>query len=349
MNYPERIQVLKAILVTHKLDIILAYSTRFETSMSKAFTGTTCRSAGHYFFCTLDDHGFFEVEYKVADLKERSKMKVIAVSDENVYGNFLNEIGNNWKKIGVLGSAPFSHFLGLPAEILDLTETVWPMLRKKNPQEIKQLSEIYKSLKSMLETTVGWIQPGMTELELEKTLKLRLLENADSLAFDPIVCSGDRLIESTFLSASHRELKLGEYVCIDAGIVKDGLFTDCTRMFQVGGETSEVLLRFQLAHQNVISSIKAGMLCADLETHYKRELTRQKLPAETLNIVDLGHFIGLKLHEPPFFITFESNNQKFEETNVFCLEPQITVDGFKIRIEDMITIKKGRAINLAAL
>lgn len=346
----ERIQALREILRTQQLDLIIAYSNRFESSMAMAFSGVACRSAGNYFFCTEDDVGFLEVEYKAVDLRGRAGLSVIDVPDENMYGQFLANYCRSVRRIGILGPAPFQHFVNVRSEILDISEHVWPVLRRKTVEEIADLSRGYTLLTGIFGDIEKSIVAGVTEQDIEKRLRSLLLTSGDALSFDPLVVSGERLQVSTFGSATDRVLCEGDYVCVDAGLVLNGLYTDCTRMYRVGTlKSSDTLKRFQRAHKHVIESLTRDQTCASLVDLYYRELSRVGLPADTMPAVDLGHFIGFMLHEPPFFVTKESDQTRLSEGAVFCLEPQITVDGVKMRIEDMVSIQNGRGRVLSEL
>jgi Xaa-Pro aminopeptidase len=344
----ERIADLRGILRAQQLDVILAYSNRHESSMAMALAGVPCRSAGNYFFCSEQDFGFIELEYKAEDLRERSGLFIVEIPDENVYRVFLADYCKSFKRVGILGPAPYVHLAGISADIVDVSDFVWPILRKKTEAELTVLSEGYSLLSGIFDEVSAWLEPGITEVDIEKRLRGRLLEVGESLSFTPLVVSGERLRVSTFSSATERIVCAGDYLCIDAGIVYKGLYTDGTRMYRIEKEEDDTLSRLQRAHASVIESLRGGDSCLSLVELYQERLLQVGLPADTLPSVDLGHFIGYMLHEPPFFVTNESAGIILEEGAVFCLEPQITVNGIKMRIEDMVSIRNGQGSVLSA-
>ena len=162
------------------------------------------------------------------------------------------------------------------------------------------------------------------------------MREADALAFPLSLLSGDRCRRSTVGQATERVIGAGDLICIDAGIVLDGFYADCTRMTRCNAGADRDYQALVEAHHEVIAALRPGVPFNQIGEYYGRALRTRGLPAETLELADLGHGIGLALHESPFFVTSSSADMTIEEGMVFTLEPEIAFPDKRLRVEDMV-------------
>ena len=74
--------------------------------------------------------------------------------------------------------------------------------------------------------------------------------------------------------------------------------------------------------------VKPGVLLRDLQSFAKKELGEKF-------IHNLGHGLGIEIHEPPFF----RNKEKVQTRQVFTIEPGLyEANKYGIRIEDDILV-----------
>jgi Xaa-Pro aminopeptidase len=328
------------------LDVVLAYSDRHTSFAARALTGATCRSAGNYLVVTPTELYFAEVSYKVADLISRTSVPVVSVSDENLYAEFFADKGRNWRNVGVVGPVPYAHMIPFRGQIVDLTVDVCALLHGKSQEEIHSIQDAYLHLKRIVDSACHDIPSGMTEQALAELLKVELARCSDRLGFDPLITSGARLEKSTFLSPSDRRLEVGDYVCIDLGTVTNGLYTDITKVFRVGLPDDPAVCALHQLQRDVVAQLEVNMPVRELADIYRHAARRFGLEPSSIPVEDLGHFIGFQLHEPPFFVTPESEGVLLSEGCVFCLEPQVTINGARLRTEDMVLMWHGRGVVL---
>lgn len=342
----ERIAIFRSTMELLGLDIVLAYSTRFASTHSLAIAGVPCRSAGNYLVISPNDLYFVEVGYKAEDLRARTSLPVVTVSDENLYPEFIAKMCKNLSAIGIIGPVPYLHLSSISASIRELSTYMGPALRKKTRDEIAALKSAYVALKTTIKEVCLRVHEGQTEQELATALRSGLSKHADRLGFDPLIASGSRLSTSTFLSPSNRRFRRDDYICLDIGIVIDGFYTDTTVSFRLGASSDPTIGLLERLQREVISEIKEGTPINQVASIYQNISSGLGIDFNSIPIEDLGHFIGFELHEPPFFVTQESRDIILEEGHLFCLEPQITVSDIHLRTEEMVVISNGRAVPL---
>jgi len=82
----------------------------------------------------------------------------------------------------------------------------------------------------------GLVAPGRTERELQVALEAAFLRSGgDFLAFETIAAAGDHSAVLHF-SPTHRALRAGDLLLVDAGAEYRGYASDVTRTYPVGGE-----------------------------------------------------------------------------------------------------------------
>lgn len=345
--FSARRENLREIIKKKKLDIVLLFSSRYESGLSLWASGAICNSAFHYYFITPNDHGFIEVSFRATDLRNRTSEKVIEFEDENTVADFFQSFLAHFNNIGIAGPAPFNHISYKQKNIIDITPDLEELLCIKSENEIAYIAETATNLIDTLSLVNKAIQPGLSEVDIENIIKKDMYRYAERFSFPITVISGERLKQSTVGKPSLRTLKINDAILIDFGAYQNGFYTDCTRMYFVG--ESKVQKKYEILkklHRDIISTLKIGMTLEEIKDAYKQNLVKNYLPASTLEEAYLGHSIGFYLHEQPFIYQKQYKNFSIIEGMVFTLEPEIIVEDYHLRIEDMITIKNGEPIIL---
>jgi Xaa-Pro aminopeptidase len=177
-----------------------------------------------------------------------------------------------------------------------------------------------------------------------------------------IVAPGDEAGVPHSAGTDERVLRPGESLVVDLYPRGPLFFADCTRTFCVG-EPSEALARawglVRAALERAYEQSKPGVrgwsvqeaICALFAEH--GEPTPISTPGTTVGYVhNLGHGVGLDLHEMPIFKKVSGAEGVLREGDVFTLEPGLyhPEQGYGVRLEDLVRLDEdGRLENLTPL
>ncbi|MCC7431936.1 aminopeptidase P family protein [Candidatus Peregrinibacteria bacterium] len=343
----ERQQFLKDLLKSQKLDIILVYSHYNDSTYGMLFTGIK-PLLFHYFYMLPTKKGFFEISYLIPSIAHATSEKITPVTEDLMDREF-EKLLKSYKRIGVIGNAPLLHFSKVKGKIVMLNEQVSHLLIQKSPEEVKKIRVAAKIAHNNMKKLSSFIKPGRTQIEIGKKLESLYFAEAEGLAFPTCVTTGPEIKETTASFPNSRKVQAKDIVCIDSGVIKDGFYSDCTRMYFLNNPEAEKNYKtFLKAHNEVIKQMKVGLPIREIPVIYKRELKKLGLPADTLEVQDLGHSIGFYVHEPPFLYSKAYDSFSICENMVFTLEPEIIFPKYKMRVEDMILVNKKGAENLTA-
>jgi Xaa-Pro aminopeptidase len=139
-----------------------------------------------------------------------------------------------------------------------------------------------------------------------------------------------------------------------------GYFYDITRTWCVGearDEVQELHRQVCQAHAEAVAMCRRGTVCRDVQLHVCRRFAEwgHATPldnplAESGYVHNLGHGVGLAVHESPNFTHVESNTDRLESGAVFTIEPGLYYPKKKIgiRLEDTLAVaSNGKAEILA--
>lgn len=193
------------------------------------------------------------------------------------------------------------------------------------------------------------LKEGITEKAVANAFAVFCLENgADGLAFDPIIAFGENSAMPHH-RAGNRALQQGDFVLIDIGAKVRSYHSDMTRTLWFGDKDPE-LLRLETivfeAQRAALALCKPGTKFADLDLS-AREVFR-KYDVEALFVHNLGHGVGLEIHEFPR-IRFDSpeGQRTLEPGMVFTVEPGLYLPGKGgARYEDTVVITEEGYCNL---
>lgn len=341
MSYADRQSQLLSLLERDGLDAILLHSSRFDSRFIRWLTGISCRSAFHYLLMTREDRTFLEISYRVAELREKTKLPILPIAEENQADMALEGVTAAFEKVGLVGYAPFAHVAALTDKIRDLTSETESYLGLKSQAEQTEISTLASHLLSAMNRVGQSIVPGTREIEVEQNLAAELSRCSDRLACPLSVISGPRLADSTVGGPSERRLGNADALLIDAAIVKDGIYADLTRMYATGPcRTIDNYQRLLAAQKRIIGNLKLGISGSEFLELVQESLAAENLPRERLTVADVGHGLGFALHEAPFFFAPASESYRIPSGLVFTLEPEIFVDGAFVRVENMIAAVK---------
>ncbi len=214
-------------------------------------------------------------------------------------------------------------------------------------EKIRQATEI--TIKA-LQFIKGLIVPGKREIEIAGELE-RFIRYAGGTGagFDIIVASGPNSSFPHHIT-SYRKIKNNEPVLIDMGVDYFGYKSDLTRVFFLGKISVLTLKIYDIvvnAQKKAIGKIKPAGIIAEADAAARSYITQKGYGRYFGH--NLGHGIGLKVHELPNISG--RNKNTFKQGMIFTVEPAVYLPGkFGIRIEDTVLVtKKGIDIISGAL
>ena len=177
------------------------------------------------------------------------------------------------------------------------------------------------------ERDVAW----MTERHLRDEL------GADGLAFPCVVACGPRAAVPHH-TASTELIQQGQLLVIDIGCVIDGYRSDSTRTFATGTLSATERDAYELvrsAQQQALSEVRAGAVASDVHKTAADVIAAAGYGERFTH--EVGHGVGLELHERPFLGPLEDGRLKTNE--VLTVEPGVYLSGrFGVRIEDELVV-----------
>lgn len=204
----------------------------------------------------------------------------------------------------------------------------------KTNSEIKILKEAAKIADAAFQHIIGYIRPGLTELEVSNELEFFMRkQGATSSSFDTIVASGYRSALPHGV-ASDKVIEVGDFVTLDYGAYYNGYVSDITRTVAVGKPSDELKNIYNIvleAQLRGMAGIKPGMTGKDADALTRNFIEEKGFGANFGH--STGHGIGLEVHEGPALSM--KSDIVLEPGMAVTVEPGIYVPGLGgVRIED---------------
>lgn len=233
-------------------------------------------------------------------------------------------------------------------EIVDSTPSFEKAMSVKSEYELQLIKKACEIADTSFCELLGLIKEGMSENEVAANLEFLMRKHgASGTSFDTIVAFGENS-SVPHHETGNRKLKFGDIVLIDFGCKYGGYCSDCTRTFLFGEDN--IHTEFKKAYEHVL---EAHMLAKEKITC---NMTGREADAISRNCLkqygldkyfthSLGHGIGINIHEFP---NLSPKSESVLLNNmVFSDEPGVYLEGkFGIRIEDTVTLEKGKVVSL---
>lgn len=242
------------------------------------------------------------------------------------------------------------------AKILNSKPIMIKLRQQKHPVEVKEIQvAIDHTIDAML-YMVSQLKPGCYEYEAKANYQYYLLTHGSKPRFRSIVAAGKN---ATILhyNNSNYQMQEGDLLLVDAGAMNNWYVSDLTRTFPVNGTFTprqrliyDIVLEGELL---AIEKMRYGVTWYEVERALRNSLAKSLKLAKIIQdeseldkyyFHGSGHPIGLDLHD------IKDREQVFLEGGVHTIESGLyfSDEGFGIRIEDNILIKKDETINLSA-
>ena len=223
-------------------------------------------------------------------------------------------------------------------ELVPLGNEITAMRRIKTPRELEYIKQAEAIGDQVFTEILGFIKPGMTELEVAARIEYLLkVKGAQGCSFPAIVASG---VNSSMPHAvpSSKKIEVGDFLTMDFGCVYEGYCSDMTRTIVIGKasqkqkEVYETVLKAQLA---ALDFLKAGVKGKEVDK-VARDII-YSAGYEGCFGHGLGHSVGLHIHENPRLSMLEEGTIEAGMTET--VEPGIYIKGFGgVRIEDLVVV-----------
>ncbi|MDX9941992.1 MAG: type I methionyl aminopeptidase [Bacteroidales bacterium] len=242
------------------------------------------------------------------------------------------------------------------------------MIHYKTNEEIELIRESSLLVAKTLAEVARLIKPGITTQRLDQMAEEFIRDHQASPGFKgyngfpfTLCISPNEVVVHGF--PSKRELKEGEILSVDCGVLKNGYYGDSAYTFAIG-EISESLKRLlKVTHSGLYLGIEQaveGNTLGDVSW-----AIQQHAEQAGFSVVRelVGHGVGRHLHEAPEVPNYGAKGKglKFKEGLVIAIEPMINMgqrfvvqerDGWTIRTSDRkpsahfehtIAVRQGKA------
>ncbi|GAH99918.1 unnamed protein product, partial [marine sediment metagenome] len=302
-----------------------------------------------------DSHALLATDFRYTERakKETQDFEIMQIKGEP--HNWLPELVSNlgWHKLGFEAehlSFAAHHQLAeaikakqLNLELVPTTNLVAHLRSIKEPEELELIMKAVELTDAAFEQAKAIIRPGVTEKEIAWEIEKFLRRNgSEGVPFEIIVASGPNSA-LPHSKPTERIICSGEPVLIDMGARVGSYCSDFSRTLCLGKpdktlpEIYNIVLEAQLL---AIDRIESGMTAAEADK-LARSVIEQAGYGNNFGH-GLGHGVGLTIHELPTLSATSSD--LLGDSMVFTIEPGIYLTGYGgVRIEDVVTLEKGRA------
>ncbi len=216
------------------------------------------------------------------------------------------------------------------------------MIYYKTTEEIELLRKSNLLVSHTIATLAKEIKPGINTLHLDKLAGEFIHDNGGKPAFKgykgfPYTCciSVNSAVVHGFPNSA--ELKEGDVVSIDTGVVLDGYVGDSAYTFALGTISEEVQQLLRVTKESLYKGIekaKVGYRIGDIGWAIQ-EHTEKKHGYGVVRSLT-GHGIGKSLHEEPDVPNFgrRGNGLKLQEGLVIAIEPMINMGTKDVYVGD---------------
>lgn len=221
------------------------------------------------------------------------------------------------------------------------------MIKIKTPLDIQKMREGGKHLAFVVAELAKAAKPGVTTLDLDNLARKLIKEFGDKPAFldyqphgakrgyPAVICASvNEEIVHGVPNENPRELKEGDIIGIDCGLIHQGLYVDHAVTVAVGKISKEVqklLTVTKEALQSGIKEARIGNKIGDIGAAIQKHAEKNNY-----GIVDglCGHGVGYEIHEDPYVPNFgrKGEGDEIVEGMVIAIEPMFAIGSGKTKM-----------------
>ncbi|MFN8217003.1 MAG: type I methionyl aminopeptidase [Solirubrobacterales bacterium] len=215
------------------------------------------------------------------------------------------------------------------------------MIIRKTPEQVDQMAAAGDILVRCMKMLSAKVRPGITTEELDAAAE-RFIRSQDALpafkgyrGFPGSICSSPNSMVVHGIPGPY-ELRRGDVISIDVGVIKDGWVADAAVTFPVGPVSSEAKRLLTVTREALFAGVeqmRPGNHLGDVS-----HAIQTTVEAEGMSIIRtlVGHGVGRDMHEEPQVPNFgePGKGPELEEGMVLAIEPMVNAGGPLVRMGD---------------
>lgn len=210
-------------------------------------------------------------------------------------------------------------------------------IRIRSAREIELIRASCRIVAEVLERMVDWVVPGVTGIELDRQAEelMRLRGGEPSfkgyLGYPASICVSinEQVVHGI---PNDRQIKEGDLVGVDVGVVKNGYHGDAARTLAVGKVSPEAMKLLDVGEEALrrgIGAARPGNYIGDIG--YAVESFVRKAGYSVVRDL-VGHGIGERLHEDPQVPNYgrQGTGEPLVAGMVLAIEPMVNVGDWRV-------------------
>ena len=218
---------------------------------------------------------------------------------------------------------------------------MYRMIIRKTPEQVDRMAAAGEILVRCLRMLESKARPGTTTAQLDEAAE-RFIRSQDAepafkgyRGFPGSICASPNSMVVHGIPGPY-ELKRGDLLSIDVGVVKDGWVADAAITVAVGGAAEEARRLLEATSGALFDGaeqMRPGNHLGDVSAAIQR---RVELEGFSIIRTLVGHGIGRDMHEDPQIPNFgePGHGPELEEGMVFAIEPMVNAGGPLVRMGD---------------
>ncbi len=215
------------------------------------------------------------------------------------------------------------------------------MIIRKTPEQVEEMAVAGEILVRCLKMLESKTRAGVTTGELDAAAEKFIRSQGATPAFKGYrgfpgsICASPNSMVVHGIPGPY-ELKRGDVISIDVGVVKDGWVADAAITVPVGEVGPDARKLLDVTKSSLFAGIeqmRPGNHLGDVSAAIQRSVE-----AEGMSIIRtlVGHGIGRDMHEEPQVPNFgePGKGPELEEGMVLAIEPMVNVGGPLVRMDD---------------
>ena len=215
------------------------------------------------------------------------------------------------------------------------------MIQRKTPEQVEKMAASGAILTRCLQMLASKARAGLTTADLDRAAETFIRSQDAEPAFKGYrgfpgsICSSPNSMVVHGIPGPY-ELRRGDVLSIDVGVIKDGWVSDAAITVPIGpisADAQKLLDVTQAALFAGVEQMRPGNHLGDVSSAIQRSVE-----IEGLSIIRtlVGHGIGREMHEDPQVPNFgePGKGPLLEEGTVLAIEPMVNAGGAQVRMGD---------------
>jgi methionyl aminopeptidase len=215
------------------------------------------------------------------------------------------------------------------------------MIVKKTPEQVEEMAVSGEILVRCLRMLAAKARAGVTTGELDRAAEKFIRSQGAEPAFKGYrgfpgsICASPNSMVVHGIPGPY-ELKRGDVLSVDVGVIKDGWVSDAAITLPIGPVTPEARKLLNVTKAALFSGaeqMRPGNHLGDVSAAIQRTVEIEGL---SLIRTLVGHGIGREMHEEPQVPNFGEPDRgpELEEGTVLAIEPMVNAGGPLVRMGD---------------